>query len=115
MIVLLLLLVTFAHAADLTIICASQPMDKKQWWSYRLIDGHKCWYPGKGMLPRNQLRWRTPHLAETSVGQPDGSQLSAATSVAVAPFEQAWRNMWIDLHAALWLHPQPVAEWRIYK
>jgi hypothetical protein len=104
-----------ADAADMMIPCAPQAMNKKQWWSWRLIDGRKCWYPGKAMLPRNQLHWvaTSRHLAEPSVGQPDGR---LAAPVAVAPFEQAWRNLWIDLYVSPWLEDRnPVTEWRIYK
>jgi len=32
-----------------------------QWWSYRLIDGRKCWYEGKPMLSKSLLEW--PHEA----------------------------------------------------
>ncbi|TAI61736.1 hypothetical protein CWO89_33585 [Bradyrhizobium sp. Leo170] len=28
-----------------------------QWWSYRLIDGRKCWYAGKPMLSKSLLEW----------------------------------------------------------
>ncbi len=28
-----------------------------QWWSYRLIDGRKCWYEGKTMLSKSLLEW----------------------------------------------------------
>ena len=28
-----------------------------QFWSYRLIDGRKCWYEGKPMLSKSSLEW----------------------------------------------------------
>src|ERR1700752_2129554 len=28
-----------------------------QWWSYRIIDGRKCWYEGKPMLSKSSLEW----------------------------------------------------------
>jgi hypothetical protein len=40
-----------------------------QWWSYRLIDGRKCWYEGKPGLSKSLLEWPK----ETSV-QPDSSR-----------------------------------------
>jgi hypothetical protein len=27
------------------------------YWSWRLIDGRKCWYPGKTMISKSQLQW----------------------------------------------------------
>src|SRR5262249_54942886 len=28
-----------------------------KWWSYRIIDGRKCWYEGKPMLSKASLEW----------------------------------------------------------
>jgi hypothetical protein len=28
-----------------------------RWWSYRLIDGRKCWYEGKPMVSKALLEW----------------------------------------------------------
>jgi hypothetical protein len=28
-----------------------------KWWSYRIIDGRKCWYEGKPMLSKSLLEW----------------------------------------------------------
>ena len=28
-----------------------------EWWSYRLIDGRKCWYQGKPLLSKALLEW----------------------------------------------------------
>jgi hypothetical protein len=28
-----------------------------RWWSYRLIDGRKCWYEGKTMVAKSSLQW----------------------------------------------------------
>jgi hypothetical protein len=28
-----------------------------KWWSYRIIDGRKCWYEGKPGLSKNLLGW----------------------------------------------------------
>jgi len=37
---------------------AALPSDPHgQWWSYRIIDGRKCWYEGKPMLPKSSLEW----------------------------------------------------------
>ncbi|ANV99784.1 hypothetical protein [Bradyrhizobium icense] len=29
-----------------------------KWWSYRLIDGRKCWYEGKPGLSKDLLEWK---------------------------------------------------------
>ena len=37
---------------------AASPSDQHgQWWSYRIIDGRKCWYEGKPGLSKSLLEW----------------------------------------------------------
>jgi len=35
----------------------SAPSDAHGYWSWRLIDGRKCWYEGKPMLSKSSLEW----------------------------------------------------------
>jgi hypothetical protein len=37
---------------------AAMPSNPHGHWSWRLIDGRKCWYEGKPMLSRSLLEWR---------------------------------------------------------
>jgi hypothetical protein len=48
----------------------------KGYWSWRTIDGRKCWYEGKPMLSRAMLEW-----PEESAAQPDAK----ADTASVAP------------------------------
>jgi hypothetical protein len=50
-----------------------------QWWSYRLIDGRKCWYAGKPMLSKSLLEWRS------AVSREPGSREEATGAVAKLP------------------------------
>src|SRR3569833_2514246 len=36
---------------------AERPSNARSYWSYRLIDGRKCWYEGKPMLQKSLLLW----------------------------------------------------------
>jgi hypothetical protein len=36
---------------------AERPSNARTYWSYRLIDGRKCWYEGKPMLSKASLHW----------------------------------------------------------
>ena len=38
---------------------AALPADPQGHWSYRFIDGRKCWYPGENNLSKSLLEW--PH------------------------------------------------------
>ena len=40
-----------------------RPSNGHGYWSWRLIDGRKCWYAGKTMISKSQLQWP----AKTSV------------------------------------------------
>jgi hypothetical protein len=40
-----------------------------QWWSYRIIDGRKCWYEGKPMLPKSALHWPAQASAHQAPAQ----------------------------------------------
>jgi hypothetical protein len=42
-----------------------------QWWSWRLIDGRKCWYEGRGQISKSLLQWSGPSSArKESAGTP---------------------------------------------
>jgi hypothetical protein len=78
------------------------------WWSYRLIDGRKCWYEGKPGLSKSLLEWpkgvsaqlaSSEEIASTIPEKPGtllDSQAWAPNSQARAPtdpdtFETRWR------------------------
>src|SRR5713101_924892 len=78
------------------------------WWSYRLIDGRKCWYEGKPGLSKSLLEWPKEASAQPASDEeitsadpqkprtPLDSQAWAPNSRAWAPtdpdaFETRWR------------------------
>jgi hypothetical protein len=40
-----------------------RPPHARSYWSYRLIDGRKCWYEGKAMISKSLLHWPPQALA----------------------------------------------------
>ena len=87
---------------------ASPSNPQGHWWSYRLIDGRKCWYEGKPGLSKSLLEWEP--LAQPASGEevattvpeklrnPLDSQAWAPNSPAWAPtdpdtFEARWANI----------------------
>jgi hypothetical protein len=71
--------------------CSTErPANARSYWSYRLIDGRKCWYERKPMLSKSLLYWsRTaqarPHL-ESNVLSANGSNLlNAQASISADP------------------------------
>lgn len=37
--------------------CETAPADKQSYWSWRSIDGRRCWYRGESVKPKSQLFW----------------------------------------------------------
>ncbi len=73
-----------------------------RWWSYRLIDGRKCWYEGKSMLSKSLLEWpkqasarRDSNAEVRIVNQKSGSALDSQAWVPKDEdtFEARWRAM----------------------
>jgi len=71
-----------------------------QWWSYRLIDGRKCWYEGKPMLSKSLLEW-----PKEASAQPGSSRevTSVVTEEPGNPLDsQAWAPKDSDTFEARW-------------
>jgi len=48
--------------------CSASPSKTQGHWSWRLIDGRKCWYAGKTVISKSLLKW--PAAAPVSVALP---------------------------------------------
>src|ERR1700693_4877594 len=47
----------------------TMPSNPHGYWSWRLVDGRKCWYEGKPMLSKSSLEW--PALASARLDSND--------------------------------------------
>jgi hypothetical protein len=90
-----------AHAKQqCRVVAPSNPQG--QWWSYRLIDGRKCWYQGKPMLSKSLLEWSRAASAQpissgkitSIVAQKPGNPLDAQARALndADTFEARWRE-----------------------
>jgi hypothetical protein len=91
-----------AHAESIA-CAAAVPTPPKGQWYYRLIDGRKCWYEGKPMLPKSSLHWpketpvveaeaMTPLEAEAATPVPDIRPSTDGRSISTSP--PADPNIW---------------------
>jgi hypothetical protein len=56
------------------------------YWSWRQIDGRKCWYEGKPMLSKDLLEWAAPAAAEAEAdAAPAVAPAAPAASSSAAP------------------------------
>ena len=47
--------------------CSASPSKTQGHWSWRQIDGRKCWYAGKAMISKSLLRWAPAAPAQAKV------------------------------------------------
>jgi hypothetical protein len=69
------------------------------WWSYRLIDGRKCWYEGKPGLSKSLLEWSARASA-----RPDSTEPARAIREKPGnPLDsKAWAPTDSDTFEAMW-------------
>jgi hypothetical protein len=105
-------IVCCALAAALSLIWMAAALGKQQcsvsmptaphgYWSWRLIDGRKCWYEGKPMLSKSSLEWSAQAAAQSDsdrelASTPSEKPGNPLDSLARAPtdletFEALWR------------------------
>ncbi|MDH2398744.1 hypothetical protein QCM77_01910 [Bradyrhizobium sp. SSUT18] len=82
---------------------AMPPNPQGQWWSYRFIDGRKCWYAGKPLLSKALLEWpieQRPELGSRGeatgivIANKPGNPFDAQTLALKKgsdTFEERWR------------------------
>src|ERR1700732_2593984 len=76
---------------------ASVPSNSQGYWSWRMIDGRKCWYEGKPMLSKSSLEWS----AQPAV-KPDAEDVaSAVTEKPANPLDAQARVMDSDSRARM--------------
>jgi hypothetical protein len=95
------------RAADAKQCSEALPAHPEGHWSYRLIDGRKCWYEGENNFPKSLLQWpeQTSALSAFDKAEPSPEErLSPAVTQTVSPpaepnnqlpesFEARWRAL----------------------
>lgn len=80
--------------------CRASPSKVQGHWSWRLIDGRKCWYAGKAMIAKSLLRWpaAAPAQAKVKVAPPvsvvtekRSGPMDAQARMLDDSFESRWR------------------------
>src|SRR5215831_20440216 len=117
-----------ASSADMDdIVCHSRkPSQAREWWSYRIVDGRRCWFRGHASMPKARLRWehiddeRPIPMADDrdrgSTARPVAEPISV-TTIRLRPgtaFEWHWRGLMIDFNARAWMDPMRIEEWHVF-
>jgi hypothetical protein len=64
--------------------CSGAPASRGH-WSWRLIDGRKCWYAGKAVIAKSSLRWAAVARAQPKA---DAAPVIVATTPIVVATEK---------------------------
>lgn len=62
--------------------CSASPGKTQGHWSWRLIDGRKCWYAGKMVIAKSSLRWPAAAPAQAKVAETKAAEAKAAEAKA---------------------------------
>src|SRR2546423_1842381 len=92
------------QAAEAKQCSAAEPSNPQKHWSYRLIDGRKCWYEGENNFPKALLQWPEQSSTLSAFGKiaPSPEDLATQTvSPSAEPnnqsdsesFEAKWRAL----------------------
>src|SRR5258705_2308430 len=89
-------------------ILPAEPSKPQKHWSYRLIDGRKCWYEGENNFPKSLLQWPEQNSALSAFGKAEPGpeeELLPSVTQPVSPhpepnnlsdslsFEATWRAL----------------------
>jgi hypothetical protein len=68
----MVLLAAINSPARAAIECRAElPQSRTGHWSWRQIEGRKCWFPGRAGVDKAQLRWPTAAAAPAPASQPE--------------------------------------------
>jgi hypothetical protein len=78
----------------------ARPSSAQGYWSWRLIDGRKCWYAGKTMVSKSLLQW--PAKASVEQAKADTAPVRVTVvPVTVVPAAAEKRSDPLDAQARL--------------
>ena len=61
-------------------------------WSWRIIDGKRCWYPGKRSVKKSDLQWSRPKVAAVDPRPLPTFVETLLDPVIAAPLYQSWTD-----------------------
>ena len=85
-----------AKSVDCSVV---RPSNGHGYWSWRLIDGRKCWYAGKTMISKSLLQW--PAKASVQVKADTAPARVTVVPVTVVPVPSEGRSDPLDAQARL--------------
>jgi hypothetical protein len=72
------------------------PSNARGHWSWRLIDGRKCWYSGRAVISKSALRWAAAAPAQAKAAAAPVAPVVAATERRSDPMDAQARMLDAD-------------------
>jgi hypothetical protein len=100
-----IVLASWATTASSVIECKAElPPAAGEYWSWRIIDGKRCWYPGRPGMSKANLRWPQRELLPGELRQSEGFGQRAReedeevrnanpSKEQELPFAERWRGL----------------------
>ena len=79
--------------------CVASPSKAQGHWSWRLIDGRKCWYAGKTVISKSLLKWPAAVPAQAKA---DVAPVNVATEKRSGPMDAQARMLDDDSFESRW-------------
>ncbi|WP_247781891.1 hypothetical protein [Bradyrhizobium sp. 170] len=79
--------------------CRASPSKVQGHWSWRLIDGRKCWYAGKTVISKSSLRWAAVAPAQAKA---EAAPVVVATEKRSSPLDAQARMLDDDSFESRW-------------
>jgi len=79
--------------------CSASPSKAQGHWSWRLIDGRKCWYAGKTVISKSLLKWPAAAPAQAKAG---AAPVSVASEKRSNPMNAQARMLDDDSFESRW-------------
>ena len=64
--------------------CRERPGDRASYWSYRIVDGERCWYRGHRRIAKSRLHWPAEPKAKPIKGDPVFNKIRAEVKTVPA-------------------------------
>jgi hypothetical protein len=64
-------------------------------WSYRIVDGKRCWYPGRARIAKSKLHWAKPKViavAGRSATRPPTNNIDPMYATGSDKTVERWAN-----------------------
>jgi len=79
--------------------CVASPSKTQGHWSWRLIDGRKCWYAGKTVISKSLLKWPAAVPAQAKAA---AAPVRVATEKRSGPMDAQARMLDDDSFESRW-------------